>query len=284
MPGHMLAVARVAAPGGGTAFAVTRTAALTAFHVIGDRHAGVVRQQRVELVFGGTVVAADVDARSDPVADAALLSLRDDLPPGNVPIPLALGAARGERWYSLGFPAGDPGAAKRTVDGTVVDPWQSQPRTGASVIALYCQQAAAGSPQRLPGFSGAPVLVGEPLRAVGLIRWNPVSPDQPGIAEGGTVYACPARSVLARWPELGPSPTPLAQPPVSAGDAEHLTRLIAQYERNRRATELQISQYGPGEVPLRLVNQLVGINDELRALRARLDASSRSGDGRVPGH
>jgi trypsin-like peptidase len=285
MRGEVPAVGRVGLPSGGTAFAVRRDLALTAFHVIGDRFAGLIRHQQVALAFGGISVAADVDAGSDPRADVALLRLREAIPAGVVPVPLTIDVDRGERWYSPGFPLKNGAGTQRTVDGTIVDPRQSQPETGANVIALYCQQAAAGSPQRLPGFSGAPVLVGDPARgAVGFIRWNPVSPDQPGVAEGGTVYACPSRSVLDRWPELRASAALSAEPPVSAGEAQHLERLIAQYERNLRTTELQIAQYGPGDVPLRLVNQLAGINDELRALRGRLGADTRQGDGRVHGY
>jgi len=264
-----LAVARVGLRTGGTAFAISDRLALTAFHVVGDRTTGTVRHQDVQLVFSGGNVVASVDARSDPVGDAALLHLDEPLPSGSVPIVLT-DEVRRERWFSPGFPVNDPTAAGRTVDGNIVDPDQRHPQSGTTVIALYCQQAAAGSPQQLAGFSGAPVLIAEPQAAVGLIRWNPINPSQPGVAAGGTVYACPVRSILAQWPELrGLAGTP-GEPPAGLGEAEHLKRLISQYERNLRATEEQISRYALSERPLHLINQLEDIGNELTILYERL--------------
>jgi hypothetical protein len=219
-------------------------------------------------------VAASVDARSDPVDDAALLHLHQALPAGSVPITLT-SAVRRERWFSRGFPLDDPTATGRTVDGNVVDPDQRQPQSGASVIALYCQQAAAGSPQQLLGFSGAPVLTGEPACAIGLIRWNPTNPSQPTIAAGGTVYACPARSILIRWPELRDSARTAGVDPLDAREAEHLKLMITQYERNLRITEMQLSQYEPSEQPLHLINQRDNIKNELGILRERLGRAAR---------
>lgn len=269
LPIGTLAIAHVDAPTGGTAFAISSRLALTAFHVLGDRVTGIVRDQDVRLSFGGWKVMAHVDPRTAHDADAALLHLESPLPAGIVPIVLTDQVPQG-RWLARGFPRGDPSFTARSVDGTIVDANQRHPETGASVIALYCQQAAAGSPQPLAGFSGAPVLAGQPERAIGLIRWNPTNPSQPGTAQGGTVYACPVRSVLAQWHEL----RDLAQASVEASrdtaEVAHLKNLISQYERNLHATEMQISQYGPSERPLHLINQLASINDELRTLRERL--------------
>lgn len=190
-------------------------------------------------------------------------------------IPIALiSEVRREQWFSRGFPLDDPTATGRTVDGNVVDPDQRQPHSGASVIALYCQQAAAGSPQQLIGFSGAPVLIGEPASAVGLIRWSPTNPSQPGIAAGGTVYACPVRNIVTRWPELRELVRAEREVFLDNEDIGHLQRLISQYDRNLRTTEAQLSQYGPSEQPLRLVNQLDSIKSELRTLRERLGRAS----------
>lgn len=271
-PVAALAVARVDVRTGGTAFAVSDRIGLTAFHVVGDRAAGTLTHPDVRLVFNGGSVAASVDPRSDPRDDVALLRFNGALPPGLIPITL-ISEVRHERWFSRGFPLDDPTATGRTVDGNVVDPDQRQPYSGASVIALYCQQAAAGSPQQLIGFSGAPVLIGEPASAVGLIRWNPTNPSQPGIAAGGTVYACPVRNILTRWPEL----RELARAEkdfLGIEDVEHLQQLISQYERNLRTTETQLSQYGPSEQPLHLINQLDSIKSELRILRERLGRAS----------
>ena len=267
-------MARVDLPTGGTAFAVSDRLALTAFHVVGDRATGTLTHPDVRLVFSGGSMAASVDPRSDPLDDAALLHLNGVLPPGSAPIRLT-GEVRREPWFSRGFPMDDPTATGRTVDGNVVDPDQRQPHSGASVIALYCQQAAAGSPQQLIGFSGAPVLIGEPASAVGLIRWNPTNPSQPGIAAGGTVYACPVHSILTRWPELRELVWAAKAVSRDTEEVEHLQRLISQYERSLRTTEMQLSQYGPSEQPLRLINQLDSIKRELRMLRERLDPHRR---------
>lgn len=270
-PAGELAIARVELPRGGTAFAVSDGLALTAFHVIGDRASGTVRHSEPELVFSGGSVPARVDDRSDPIGDVALLHLAGPLPPGSVPVALTSTVHR-DRWSSRGFPVGPGGPESLTVDGSVVDPEQHQPESGASVIALYCRQAAAGSPQRLNGFSGAPVLVADPPVAVGLIRWNPINPDQPGIAVGGTVYACPARSILSRWPELGLLDRGPRQPADTA-EVAHLRRLIAQQEQNHRITETQSSRYSSGDRPLWLINQLNDIENELKVLRERLRVS-----------
>jgi Trypsin-like peptidase domain len=272
-PTRALAVARVDLRTGGTAFAVSDRLVLTAFHVVGDRVTGTVTHPDVQLLFGGGSVAASVDSSSDPDSDAALLHLHEALPAGSTPIRLTSEVGR-DPWFSRGFPVDDPTATGLTVDGNVVDPDQRQPQTGSSVIALYCRQAAAGSPQRLTGFSGAPVLIGELASAVGLIRWNPTNPSQPGIAAGGTVYACPVRSIFTRWPELRDlAPAPV-KPPLDAEQVEHLRRLITQQERNLRITETQLSEYASSEQPLRLINQRDSINNELRILRERLGLAS----------
>jgi hypothetical protein len=129
----------------------------------------------------------------------------------------------------------------------------------------------------LAGFSGAPVIVGPLTRAIGLIRWNPSNPARYGVAEGGTVYACPTRSILDRWPELRnvtEEPVDLIE---NATEIEHTRQLILRWERNLQATEIQVSQYAPSELPLRLVNQLDSIRNEIRSLRKRLADISGTG-------
>jgi hypothetical protein len=195
----MLAIARVATAGGsGTAFAVSAETALTAFHVVGDRTTGAVTHPRVMLVFREGKVPATVVA-GETAGDVALLHLTGPMPPGCDPVALTDELARGE-WHTRGFPVA--GAGEVSVDGTIVDPDACLPGTEVPAVQLFCRQAAAESPQVLKGFSGAPVLVGEPPRAVGVVRWNPTEPDKPRVAVGGSVYACPAAVAVARWPEL----------------------------------------------------------------------------------
>jgi hypothetical protein len=64
--------------------------------------------------------------------------------------------------------------------------------------------------------------------------------------------------------------------PPEVEEAEHIERLISQYERNLRITEMQLSQYAPGEQPLHLINQVEGIKNELRILRERLSPARDS--------
>jgi pimeloyl-ACP methyl ester carboxylesterase len=74
--------------------------------------------------------------------------------------------------------------------------------------------------------------------------------------------------------QSAPRSAPAKKPPADAEELEHLKRLISQYERNLRATEIQLAQYAQGEQPLRLINQLEDIMNELRILRERLGSAS----------
>ena len=76
--------------------------------------------------------------------------------------------------------------------------------------------------------------------------------------------------MLARWPELADSAQASAEGSRDTAEAAHLQKLISQYERSLRTTEMQLSQYGPSERPLHLINQLASIKDELQALGERL--------------
>jgi hypothetical protein len=64
----VIATARVLASQGtgsrGTAFAISRDLALTAFHVIGDRSNGTLHGDHVDLLFDGFPVRADVCGKS----------------------------------------------------------------------------------------------------------------------------------------------------------------------------------------------------------------------------
>jgi hypothetical protein len=267
------AIARVQVQPGGTAFAVSDGLALTAFHVVGNRASGTISQAEVLLDFMGARVAASVDPLSDPLADVALLRLGTSVPANFTPIHLTLDVRR-EDWLSRGFPRADPTATGVTIDGTIVDLAQRQPHSQARVISLYCRQAAAESPQRLAGFSGAPVLSASSCLAVGLIRWSPVDRNRPEVATGGTVYACPAQSIVAIWPELMAYVRVNDSEPSRSSEPDHVKRLIEQQEKNLRTTEAQAAKYSRAELPLHLRNQMEDITDELTRLRARLEESS----------
>ena len=76
---------------------------------------------------------------------------------------------------------------------------------GIPALQLYCRDAAAELPLR--GLSGAPVLVGTPERAVGIICWNPVDGDAAPL-KGGQLFAVPVWalasdvSIAAACPEI----------------------------------------------------------------------------------
>jgi len=71
-------------------------------------------------------------------------------------------------------------------------------------------------------------------------------------------------------PQVWKVPARNEEVPPEAEEAGHIERLISQYERNLRTTEMQLSQYAPSEQPLHLINQVEGIKNELRILRERL--------------
>ena len=73
---------------------------------------------------------------------------------------------------------------------------------GQAAIQLSSSEAAAGL--LLGGCSGAPVLVGRPERAAGLIRWNPVRDNDPQAPVEGIVFACPASSMVKCSDALAP--------------------------------------------------------------------------------
>src|SRR5262249_39712848 len=151
--------------------AVSPRLALTAFHCIGELDTGVIRSQRVWLWFRSGMVEATVEG-GDPGADYAVLRLLAALPPQEQPIRLVADCQPHERWYSVGVPAAVADVDGYAVSGTVTFP-DARILHGAAAIQLHCEQSAARLP--LQGVSGAPVLVGFPALAAGLIRWNPES-------------------------------------------------------------------------------------------------------------
>lgn len=225
----MIATARVLASQGtgsrGTAFAISRDLALTAFHVIGDRSDGTLHGDHVDLLFDGFPVRADVCGK-DNDADVAVLQLRERLPPGLEPAALVTSVEPGETWSSPAFPAALAGQV--SLRGTIVAVEGKLPGTTGAAIQLHCDQSAAGSPLPLIGASGGAVLV-DGSSAAGIIRWNPTHPDRPGDAVGGIVYACPIEAAVRCCPGLL---RPLLVP--RARRAERLAALLFQQADNGR--------------------------------------------------
>jgi Trypsin-like peptidase domain/Eco57I restriction-modification methylase len=212
----------------GTVFAVTGQLALTTFHCVGDRDSGRVRSPQVRCEWPGGTSSAFVD-ESDCRNDIALLRLDRQLPPGLDPVPLARGVTEHARFAARGYPAAVPGVSPFTVSGEIVS--ISGSLAGKRALQLRCHEPAAGL--SMHGMSGAPVLVGQPQRAVGILRWNPPSTERPELAMGGTALATPSSAVLDRWPQLGPAR------PADAADLGRIVRRLAQRRRGRSAAEIR---------------------------------------------
>ncbi|MEV7284344.1 serine protease [Streptomyces sp. NPDC093252] len=220
-------IGQVVAPGGrdvlGTAFLVSADHALTALHCVaplmpapGGHPTG---PPAIALRFPSPA-APDLElpahvVRSDPHLDIAVLRLGHPAPPHLLPVPLGTAAKPHQHYRAVGFAAANWGVHRSVVTGTVTGHTR-RAEDGAPVVALFCDQAAAGL--ALSGLSGGPVLVGRPERAVGVVRWQQPDGTHPHLATGGTFYATPTRDIATRMPELFPgtqrrrSPLPLRGP------------------------------------------------------------------------
>ena len=202
----------------GTAFFVTDSLALTAFHCVGDRHSGRLTDPRVYLRLGGSrdLHPADVDREmSDAVLDVA--ALRTASVPSDVdPLRLSddVGDGDDNRCRAIGFPEGlfpaQPGQTTLVVPrvpGHLVEP-KAELDVGApdGTSAPAIQWVYDGSPMSLLGLSGAPLVVGqgEGERVVGIVRWNPPAANDRELAAGNNVVATPVSALLTVLPELVP--------------------------------------------------------------------------------
>jgi SAM-dependent methyltransferase len=186
----------------GTVFAVTRRLALTAFHCVGDDSG--VSAPRVRCTWqSGTSTASVVD--SDEHNDVALLRFDRSLPRSLDPVPLSDHAADHERFSAPGAASALPELPLVAMSGEIAWLDGRLPR-GFRGMQLTCTESAAGL--SLHGLSGAPVLVGTPKRAVGVIRWNPPRPGNRYLAAGAIVYAAPADRIMQRWPQAAGGPDP----------------------------------------------------------------------------
>ncbi|MEU1238671.1 trypsin-like peptidase domain-containing protein [Micromonospora aurantiaca] len=183
----------------GTAFAISATAVLTAFHCIGDRDSGSVKYERVNIWFRDEFLPATVIDKV-PELDVAVLELEKRLPEGLRPVQLTRDVPRGASFASRGWPtARSFNDHHFSISGEIVDS-DCQIFAAAPAIQLYCLQAATFP---LHGFSGAPVLIGDSDQAAaGVIRWNPQRDESPDLAAGGTLYATPVSAILERSTHL----------------------------------------------------------------------------------
>ncbi|MQA87976.1 MAG: hypothetical protein GEV03_25965 [Streptosporangiales bacterium] len=179
--------------GRGTVFAVTDRWALTAFHCVGDRETGEIRFRRARCTWDQGGASNAIVEDGDPFIDVALLRLDRALPRGLDPVQLVRDVAEHSRFDAPGPLAAVPDVRTFWATGEVVRT-DSRLTDDAPVLQLTCQQSAADLP--LHGLSGAPVLVGQPQAAAGVVRRNPQRKDRPDLAAGATVYATPAAAVL----------------------------------------------------------------------------------------
>jgi Trypsin-like peptidase domain len=200
-----LAIAKVHTSDGsndlGTAFAVSQFLAITAFHCLKDNKS----QQplsRIRLNWhGGTDKTYARFATGDLGLDYALLELEESIGDEFVPLSSAESAEIGGPFRSFGFPASVSDVDMTCITGTIASS-ECTIFEGVPAIQLYCKESAAGL--QLGGMSGAPVLAGQPEKAVGLIRWNPPSEEDPSKGIAGMVYATPLAVIRGRHPAFFP--------------------------------------------------------------------------------
>ena len=212
----------------GTVFACASTFAITALHCVGDRHTGSILIPRVQCSWGTQKVYAVV-VEADRENDVVLLRLERPLAVDLTPIELVAAADDHSSFTAPGAPASISGVFGYAVSGEVT--WsQGVLYDGASVIQLSCRESAAGL--SMHGLSGAPVLVGQPPKAVGIIRWNPPRADNAELAAGASLFAAPSKAVLSRWPQL-------SQVRPTSPERAALVRRLAKRRRSRTQAELE---------------------------------------------
>lgn len=202
MLGRFDVVALYVDGGRGTGFFIAPDRLVTAWHVIAEDGA-IEFPERITIEFFDRSEEVEVEmVAGDPNADWIVLAtprfvrarplqlLRDGL------------AREHARWSSYGFPDTHPseGAALSGHMAGLDAPRFARRVPGRMVpsLQLYCAEAAASSPQTVPGFSGAPVEVAG--RIVGLIR--EIRGDD-GVAQGGTIDATPIDAILEGLLDVG---------------------------------------------------------------------------------
>jgi Trypsin-like peptidase domain/AAA ATPase domain len=199
-------VVRIDAGGGrGTGFLIRGGELVTALHVVakidGGRVVAWYRPVELRYVVNGAALDTERLDEYEPVAfDVAedWVVLRVEGPKGVTSWEVEQVGIEsvGEDWYTYGFPREDGLGASGTL--TTVDAPRSAivnfEQSSIPAMQLFSDQAAAGKGQPVPGFSGAPVVMGG--RVVGLLRHAPH--DREGITVGGVLFACPIQRVMAR--------------------------------------------------------------------------------------
>src|ERR1700677_14781 len=224
----------------GTVFAVSGRLALTAFHCVGDVGSGEILFRRLHCKWPRGISSAVVED-TDQEHDIALLRLEAELPPDLDPVRLAAEVTEHTQFAAPGNPIEIGGVSQFAVSGEIT--WLEVALSGASVIQLASRESAAEL--SLHDMSGAPVLVGKPPTAVGVIRWNPPRADRPELAAGAAVFATPSTVILRHWPQLSPFHA------AAGPDLKRLLRRMATRTPGRNHAELvaNISQlFASGDI------------------------------------
>lgn len=203
----MPAIARLAFEGSarsGTAFFIGGRHAVTALHVVADTEATPPKfLSGAQLRFEGaakSVGATVVPGLWDEKGDWAVLEL--DAAPNAAPIELGPSVAKGDAWFTFGYPEVKPEGMTITGDVSAVRAPGSGSAIGLYQMQLFSREAAAGMGTRLHGFSGAPCLVDG--KAVGILRSTLVDELVDGeqqrhlFTQLGTAFATPCTEIVQR--------------------------------------------------------------------------------------
>jgi WD40 repeat protein len=183
----------------GTAFAISRTRALTAYHCVRGRDKVLLRF--IDQAIPGRVVHDG--AGEDNANDLALLELAEPLGDELPNLTLSAAATADARVVAIGFPY-EVAAPRFTVGGRIRNPHAEHPvRQHATrpdrYIQWLCEEAI--SRLQLRGLSGGPLIMdaGTAPRAVGVVIFNETADD--GAAKGAAVWAAAAETVARVWPK-----------------------------------------------------------------------------------
>lgn len=218
----------------GTAFLASNDLVITCFHCIGNSSNRAISFTNLELVIDRDVIRLEPHC-GDPVLDFHVLKVIDPVPSDVAPIPLSAADPSSLPFRAVGYPAAVAGPDSMAIDGDITS--QSSNLFGSSAIQLFSKQAAAGL--QLNGMSGAPVLVGRPEAAIGCIRWNPVNSQNPNMAVGGIVFACPAAQMIHVCKDLAKCEIRQARMSSVALNPATLPALQHQYASLPRPSQLQ---------------------------------------------
>jgi len=212
---------------------VTPTHVLTALHVVADR-----RTDPPRLPNGPITLRFRSHATTGRIAEGCWDRRQDwviiecDQPPEMPPMPLLVLEHSRPGWVAFGFPDANP--AGMMVDGDVVD--LEATYQGVHVLQLFSRQAGAGDGMPVPGLSGSACVVDG--QVIGLLRSSLMDM---GRNVGGTLYACPIKTVIAavkdRLPDAAGLNVVHQKRPRAVQSQESMLSLAIQQFRNRRGDE-----------------------------------------------